>query len=592
MAVARLRGSDPSHYVGLGYDIARLRGLPRGAAAILNWWPPGMHLYYAGLFTILGPAMPVGVVAGLMAALLWALLLTAFMDLLGRSLRWAVVAAMVALVLLADVMQGWILGLGLLWSEGLFAWLLLAVLYTSARGATAQSEPARLGWAAVVGAILGVSAYVRTVSELIGWLLLALLVAWGTLALVRVGLSRARRASGRASRHRELLALALCVVAFQAVTVPWRVYAAQNLRPGDYSWSVAPNGVWHDSWTPDRVFRARDGQQVWLLPGRPNTACKVDPVMCRKIAAYETRQPVPYSGFGRYSEAVYRGLTIRLRGLSRRIHARSRDVSPEGLVLEFGRDVDGAGAERHPRGGDPGRHLALGAPRAAPRAGPRHTPAPVPGAGNDGTLRVLALRVPLLRPAEAGGNRHAVRSGRASTRASPATRWADGSEPVLRQQQRHPWRSGFGHFGPNLARPSARLIQGGRSAVRPVKRAVAGVIILLGGLAVAALTSQLVNDADALSTVPPIEGMQAAAFRCLRSELAHEVPAGATILLIPPSGDNGVWIQRATEIAYPRNGVMNRRRHADYVVTITGERLPRCGGFTVRSEPGARVASR
>ena len=129
-----------------------------------------------------------------------------------------------------------------------------------------------------------------------------------------------------------------------------------------------------------------------------------------------------------------------------------------------------------------------------------------------------------------------------------------GSEPVLRQQQRHPWRSGFGHFGPNLARPSARLIQGGRSAVRPVKRAVAGVIILLGGLAVAASTSQLVNgNVDALSTVPPIEGMQAAAFRCLRSELAHEVPAGATILLIPPSGDNGVWIQRATEIAYPRN---------------------------------------
>ena len=54
-----------------------------------------MSVYFGALFTIFGADMPVGVVSGITMALLWAILLTAIVDLVGRYLRGAAVVAMV-----------------------------------------------------------------------------------------------------------------------------------------------------------------------------------------------------------------------------------------------------------------------------------------------------------------------------------------------------------------------------------------------------------------------------------------------------------------------------------------------------------------
>jgi hypothetical protein len=312
----RLGSEDAFRYVGLGYDIAQHRGIPSSANRTLNLWPPGVSLFYAALFTVFGNDMPVGIVAGVTMAALWALLLTAFVDLLGRHLRGAAVVAFVAIVLMSDVQRDWILGQGLFWSEGLFTWCIGAALYGAMRSALAPSNQERLAWAAAIGAILGVSAYFRSVGDLLGWLMVGLLAVWAGLTLLRAGVARLRTRHGvetapRRTWHRELLALALCVVAFEAVTVPWRIYAAQTVRPGNYSWTLQSANLWHDSWTPDRVFRERGLQRVWLLPGRPNTACHVDPDTCRRIAAYERKQLVPYVGWGRYTESEFRRLAIR-----------------------------------------------------------------------------------------------------------------------------------------------------------------------------------------------------------------------------------------------------------------------------------------
>jgi hypothetical protein len=316
---------DAGFYLRAGHNIAEERGLPLGPEPyavsdkfILSFWPPGMPFYYAVLFTIFGPEMPVGVVAGAAMALLWALLLTAFFDLVARAWSWVAAGTMVALVLLSDIMRQWILGPGVFWSEGLYAWCVLAALYSATRAACARSTRTRLGWSAAVGAFLGVSAYIRNVSDLFGWLMLTVLAGWGALTGVRVLWQRrnARReprpAPGTTARrpnwHRQLLGLVMCVVAFQVVTVPWRIYAGQVLRPGNYGWSTESNNLWHDSWTPDRLFVARN--QVWLLDGGPNTACHVDESACREIARYERRQAHPYSGKGRYTEDDYRRLAI------------------------------------------------------------------------------------------------------------------------------------------------------------------------------------------------------------------------------------------------------------------------------------------
>jgi hypothetical protein len=334
--VPKLTDQDASHYVGLGYDIAQRRRIPVNARvsftqgqpmvrSVLNLWPPGMHLYYAALFAVFGPEMPVALVIGITTAVLWALLLTAFVDLLTRRLQWFAVAILLAVVLVSDVVQERILGDRLLWSEGPFTWLVLAAIYAAARAATARSDATCLGWAAAVGALLGVSAYVRTVADPLGWLMLLVVAGWGAIVLVR-RLWRARRVrrdatadagSGpnaaavpaRSNWNRHLVALLVCTMAFQVVTIPWRVYAAERLRPGNYNWTTATNRYWHESWMPDREFRER--AQGWLLVGRPNTACKVDPDTCARIARYERAQLVPYSGTGRYSEEEYRRLAIR-----------------------------------------------------------------------------------------------------------------------------------------------------------------------------------------------------------------------------------------------------------------------------------------
>jgi hypothetical protein len=321
--VPNLGDQDPSHYVGLGYDIAQAGRIPADrpvsftelqprARHVLNLWPPGMYLAYAALFAVFGPDMPVALVVGLVTALIWAALLTAFVDLLARHLRWFAVAAVFVLLLASDVVQQRILGDRLLWSEGLFTWLVLAAVYAAARAAGARSDATRLGWAAAVGALLGLSAYVRTVAEPLGWLMLVVVAVWGGLTLVRSWWRRRRAADAPAPAspgwRKQLLALLLAAVAFQVVTVPWRVYAARTLRPGDYRWTTATNRYWHHSWMPDSEFYARG--QGWLVTGRPNTPCKVDPDTCARIARYERRQPFPYSGQGRYTEDDYRNLAI------------------------------------------------------------------------------------------------------------------------------------------------------------------------------------------------------------------------------------------------------------------------------------------
>jgi hypothetical protein len=317
----KLGVGDPHNYLRAGHNIAQEQGIPSESSPdgvadrrVLNLWPPGMPLYYAALFTLFGPDMPVGVVAAATMAMLWALLLTAYVDLLARYLHWAAIAAMIGLVLLSDITQDWILGSGVFWSEGLYIWCVLAALYAATRSSTARSERSRLGWAGATGVLLGLSAYVRSISDLLGWLMIAVLVGWGALTVVRRGLHRRQASRGDQTSpavptwHKQLLGLLVCAVAFQIVTTPWRIYAAENLRPGNYTWSTEAGVLWRGTWVPDRMLVAQNLK--WLLAGGPNTPCKVDQSTCEEIAAHELRQQHPYSGEGRYTTAEYRRLAI------------------------------------------------------------------------------------------------------------------------------------------------------------------------------------------------------------------------------------------------------------------------------------------
>ena len=168
---------------------------------------------------------------------LWAGALTLWADLLVRYLPVWAVALAIGAVLFSDITQNWIFSTGLFWSEGLYIWTMLFALYAAMRVAIAATTRARLGWAAGAGVALGASAYVRTTSELLGRLLTGLVVAWALCALARRGLRYVRASRGRdlaplRSWNTQLLALALCMVAFHAVTVPWRIVAAEPVSTG------------------------------------------------------------------------------------------------------------------------------------------------------------------------------------------------------------------------------------------------------------------------------------------------------------------------------------------------------------------------
>ena len=113
------------------------------------------------------------------------------------------------------------------------------------------------------------------------------------------------------SWNEQLMALALAVLVFHVVTVPWRVIASRS-SPGNYSWS-GHDRYWHLQWMPDRVLARRGA--YYRIAGGGNTACKVEPKRCRKIARLElrrgsrTRAPevydAPGTGGGHFSEAQF-----------------------------------------------------------------------------------------------------------------------------------------------------------------------------------------------------------------------------------------------------------------------------------------------
>jgi hypothetical protein len=307
-------GSDLRWYVELGYELAEHRDVPSEERWRLNFWPPGNYLYWAVLYTMLGPDLPAGVTAAIALAVLFAAILTAYAELFARYYpRWMVGIGL-ALVVLSDALSKGIFRQYLLMSEGLYTWWMLVALYAALRLALSNSPRARTAWALGAGAALGASAYVRTTSELLGRVLTTIVLVWVVVVVARRAFlaMRARRTGAVRARHpwsRSLISLLLCMAAFHAVTIPWRIVAAQTVRPGNYSWSAATNRYWHLQWTTDRVFAANG--LAWMPPGGANTACRIEPEKCR---------------------TAWRNPHTNPRGIPDRVQTRLRDWTLDSMV--------------------------------------------------------------------------------------------------------------------------------------------------------------------------------------------------------------------------------------------------------------------
>jgi hypothetical protein len=148
----------------------------------------------------------------------------------------------------------------------------------------------------VGGLLLAGAAYFRSPFEVAGMLLTALVV-------VAVGSGFvARAARGRSVRAglggiRGYAAAGAAVVAFHAVTIPWRLAAAAWIRPGNLSWSLAGELGWSQVWMPTEYLEEQGAS--WLVDGTRNTPCLVDENLCNEIFRTEMSSPNPYFGGGR-----------------------------------------------------------------------------------------------------------------------------------------------------------------------------------------------------------------------------------------------------------------------------------------------------
>ena len=307
---------DAGRYVGFGRELSLGN---RANTHFFNHWPPGMPVFNAILFRVFGPNMPVALTIAIVAAAVWAAVLTAWLDLLSRLFSVAIAAVIVAAVVLSSVMA-WLFGPGVLMSEGYFTACLLGALYAATRAALTEIDARRLGWASGVGLMLALAAYFRATGELIGRTLTYLVVAWFAFVLAawlfRLVRDREKPSLALVLKSRNLRALLVCVLAFQVLTVPWRIVAAQTVRPGNYAWVTVIDRYWHMQWVPDRVFANPPPGFIYrygtiFIAGETNPACKVDPRTCRTIARHELQTTRPYQGIGKYTEAKYHSLAVQ-----------------------------------------------------------------------------------------------------------------------------------------------------------------------------------------------------------------------------------------------------------------------------------------
>jgi hypothetical protein len=301
-------GPDACYYLTAGKDLLETGSISQANTWILNVWPPGVAIisgFYI-LLSRLGLALPI--VAGGIAIVSWTVLLSLWHRYLRPRVGGTVAVVAVLGVALGQPVRGWYLADGLFYVESpsivLFLGAVLALLMTNS-GSTRRR--ATLG--VVAGLLFAGAAYLRNLFELAGLILSATVVAILVVSLVHaVGAGDFRQLARRALVVN--VALLACVVAFHAVTMPWRVVASSTIRPDNLSWGGV--GISRATqWMPSD-YMAENGMG-WLVDSTINTPCRVDAGRCAEIFAAESESALPYGGAittnGEFASAAFEAWT-------------------------------------------------------------------------------------------------------------------------------------------------------------------------------------------------------------------------------------------------------------------------------------------
>jgi hypothetical protein len=303
--IASFGPSDPGSYAKAGLLISQHGWVPSDHQWIINLWPPGMPVVHGALIALFGEQTRVVLGIGVLNCVLWALTFACMVIFLRPYLSLAAALFSPFILLASSLFRDFLLRNSLVYSEGLSSstWTLSLLLTCLA----AQRRSMRL---AVLGGLsLACSAYVRGVYVGLAGILAAYVVLVLGVWAVRHR-PRSLAEFRTALRGSPALYVLVVAVAFQAFTLPFRIYNYQ--RRGSFDW-LQLEYVWSLQWkTGERLFKEGAG---WVVEGGGGMACRVDPEQCKEIEQREMATPAPYSSYGwlKFSEFQSRAVKTFLK---------------------------------------------------------------------------------------------------------------------------------------------------------------------------------------------------------------------------------------------------------------------------------------
>jgi hypothetical protein len=303
--IATVGGSDSGNYLRGGLDVEDDGKISQEQSWLVNLWPPGMFYMYGIIFYIGGVEIPIIFVMLFLSITLWSVLLSwVYRFTKQQTNRTYAATSILGILVLCWPTHGLFTD-QLLGSDGIsFGIVLFAVLMFLKVDFTKHSKSAWKGL--IAGFLIALAAYLRVSYEFVGHMISVMaLIALLVFLVRRVKIFSFKRLQ---TNHIGLLCFLLTSAgAFQAATIPWRMIVAENVRPGNYSWSTAGDFYWDYRWTPNEVFRARGFD--WYVDGGANSACRIDPKKCEEIYKHELATAAPLQGGG-YTQSQFRSLAM------------------------------------------------------------------------------------------------------------------------------------------------------------------------------------------------------------------------------------------------------------------------------------------
>jgi hypothetical protein len=289
-------GGDPGFYAGGAISLSENGWFRPDEMWLLNLWPPGFFVIGAALLKVLTPGGPYVLGLAVLGAAGWA---GAFMVMRRVLLPWVgpVAAALLPpCLLLLGLFRTFYLGFGIVFTENLATSIGIAAVGL----AVLSARERRVSLAVAAGLAFAVTAYLRTTSMYVASFLTILVLLWAVLGIP------AARWLHRPAMIRGLGYLAICVITYQAFTLPNRVY--NYARVGSFDWSNA-HYVWAHQWMPADHLEKTGARFVWY--GGGGMACTVDPETCARIRSAEESTGTPYQSQKIHTYFEFRDLAVK-----------------------------------------------------------------------------------------------------------------------------------------------------------------------------------------------------------------------------------------------------------------------------------------